>query len=98
VKECISGVADFYCATPPFMADEIDVWYDAYVQLEDNTASIYSGARGGVPSAERAERGPRPVSFLVAFVPYVAKKRFGRKRHKTHKRRTCHDDRSDATR
>jgi hypothetical protein len=30
-------------------------------------------------------------SFLVAFVPYVAKKKFGRKRHKTHKRRTCYD-------
>jgi len=28
------------------MADEIDVWYDVYVQLEDDTVAIYSGARG----------------------------------------------------
>jgi len=46
VKECISGVSDFYYATPPFMADEIDEWYDVYVQLEDDTVAIYSGARG----------------------------------------------------
>jgi RHS repeat-associated protein len=46
VKECINGVASFYYATPPFMADEIDLWYDVYVQLEDDTVAIYSGARG----------------------------------------------------
>jgi hypothetical protein len=31
------------------------------------------------------------VSFLVALVPYVAKKKSGRKSHKTRKRRTCYD-------
>jgi RHS repeat-associated protein len=46
VKECINGVSGFYYATPPFMADEIDLWYDVYVQLEDDTVAIYSGARG----------------------------------------------------
>jgi hypothetical protein len=47
MKECIRGVADFYCATPPFMADEIDVWYDVYVRLEDDSVTVYSGTPGG---------------------------------------------------
>jgi hypothetical protein len=29
--------------------------------------------------------------FFATFVPYVAKKYFGRKRRKTHKGRTCYD-------
>jgi hypothetical protein len=74
VKECISGVSEFYYATPPFMADEIDVWYDVYVQLEDDTAAIYSAARGAFGVQNGRTAAPDRVVPFVAFVPSVAKK------------------------
>jgi hypothetical protein len=51
----------------------------------------YSGAGGAFGVQHGRTAAPDRVVLFVAFVPYVAKKKFGRKRHKTHKGRTCFD-------